>query len=196
MALGDIFRLSIEGFGPQNQQLVNVFHYRQEGTIGNTNGIELIDGWIQDVQPEYLACISDQCAITKMEVRRTDNPAIGVDYSPDPIATGLLTGDAMSPNNPAIITWRTFLFGRSYRGRTYMWPGDEVGVEAGQVNTTYSDLLDIFATAAQNITESVTGAVYQLQVWSPTLNSAEPVQSWQVQPFLGVQRRRRSGTGA
>ena len=195
MANNDIFRLAVEGIGPTSQQLVNVFHYRQVGVIGDDAGADLVDAWQVTARGDFLAAISASCALTNYSVRNLTQVGLGVDVPESPALPGFVSGDALPPMNAAVITWLTGLIGRRNRGRTYMWPTGESRQTGGQISGTYDAELTAFATANILIAGGILGGTYQLVVHSEVGNTNRDVTTFVVRQFLASQRRRREGVG-
>jgi hypothetical protein len=195
MAANDIYRLAVEGIGPTSQQLVNVFHYRQIGAVGDAAGADLIDAWQVSARGAFLAAISASCAITNYSVRNLTQVGLGVDVAESPAQPGIVAGDALPPMNAAVITWLTGLIGRRNRGRTYMWPTGESRQTAGQISGTYDTELTTFAGANILIGGGALGDDYQLVVHSEVGNTNRDVTDFVVRQFLATQRRRREGVG-
>lgn len=196
MAIGDIFRLSVQGLGPNAQQVVNVFHYVQTDTVGDDAGERLCQAWVEDVLPQFVDVFVDDCLVQRLEARNVTQPQFGFDFdlaSPEP---GTLTGEVLPAQVAAVISWRTGLVGRSRRGRSYLWPANEASQNLGQWVPTYLSAVAAFGNSAMAIQESVSGADYNLVIWSETLTASFLVSSFIVDEITGTQRRRRPGAGA
>lgn len=196
MAIGDIFRLSMEGIGPNAQEVVNVFHFRQATSTGSDTGEELCVAFEEDIVPLYATLISDDCLITKLEARNVTQPLFGFDYPISPQVPGDLSGETLPSMVAAVVSWRTGLIGRSRRGRSYVWPTTEAQQNLTQWIPTYITLLETWAIAMSNITDSGSGATYIHCVWSTVLATDFTVTSAIVDPIAGTQRRRRPGRGS
>lgn len=196
MALDDIFRMSVEGLGPNAQLCVCVFHYQQTTIAGQDTGEELAEAFATDEINEFAACIADDCLIQKVETRNVTQPLFGFDYAVSPAVTGVLAGEVLPSMVAAVISFRTGLIGRSRRGRCYMWPATEAMQNLSQWLPAYIADLAAFASTMQTIGHTPTGATYAQVVWSPTLSLATPVTSAIVDEIAGTQRRRRPGRGA
>lgn len=197
MAIGDLYRMAIVGQGPGfGQELVNVVHYVQVTAAGSNDGHELADAWVEDCSTEWATAVNSGCAITQFQIRNLTNILYGSDVSPDPVIPGTRAGEAFPPTSSAVLSWRTGFIGRSRRGRTYMWPGSEADQNAGQISGAYSeDVLD-FANASLLISDSVSGAQYERNVYSKVLDANFPVTSVLLDQFLGTQVKRRPGRGS
>lgn len=196
MASGDIYRLAVQGTGPQVQQLVCVFHYAEPAVVIGNPGFDLVDAWRDTAEADWANSFSSSCSITRYSVRGVTDPTFGYDLDLSTPVPGEQTGDAVPPQDAAVITWTTGLIGRSYRGRSYVWPMHEGSVSAGAINSGYATALGVFATSAMSVASALLSLNWTLQVWSPTLQIATPVVGYVVRPYLRSQRRRQPGVGA
>ena len=194
--INETYRLAIEALGPSGQQLVNVQHYRQTSIGGSDEGTELANAWIEFGGPAYGAMLSEHCGIVNIKVRNVDRPVYGTDVPVTPAISGEVSGDASSPTAPQIMTIRTGLVGKSYRGRNYLFPTGEALVGGGQIAGTYATLVASYFAAIQDLIDSVSGFEYRLGVWSPTLSVFTLAQSYTAQEFQGKMGSRRAGVGS
>lgn len=198
MALNDVLELAVIGSTAAGGELVNVYHYIQTTGVGDNPGVNLIDGWVANVSGDYADIIAPTVSITGFRVRNKTQPTFGTDYTlPSPIL-GTLTGHALPPQTAAVISWRTGLIGRRFRGRTYVWPATEDVQNEGQWGVGYVSALTAFGSSALTFTQA--GFGYTLCVYSE--NSETPgviatvVQSVVVDQYARSQRRRQVGVGS
>lgn len=196
MALNDIFRMAIVGTGPNAQQLVNVHHYRQTTSGGGDLGDHLGRAWIDTASAAWQACVTDDSAVLVLQIRNVTQPTLGVDFTDDLPLAGTQGGEAMPPNSPFIISWRTGLIGRARRGRTYMWPAEEAAQNAGQISGGQSALYTTYATAMLALSDPDTTAEFEMVIHSEVVLEDNVVTTFVIPQFAGTQRRRRSGVGA
>ncbi len=113
----------------------------------------------------------------------------GLDLPTAPAGTG--SGNAYPPQLARVMTIRTGLSGRSFRGRFYLPPPaiDENNASASIPLTTRQDLVNAFATYCGDV---FTASDFQLGVWSPTLAGFESATSVDMGSIYDTQRRRRS----
>jgi hypothetical protein len=202
--IGDIFRLAAVGEGAQGQQLVNVWHYRQETlTIFDEPGEDLAEAWNADLLTLYLATFSGGAAINTLQVRGVSDPTYGYDFdvAGHPVGTSG-SGEELPPQNAAVVTWKTGLIGRSFRGRTYFWPMAEANQQRGSISAGYSAALQAFGDAARVIGDSIDTARWRMVIHSTVHNGVvrpEPVDTPVIQavvrPLVCIQRRRKAGAG-
>lgn len=194
MAIGDVFKLSLEMTFTGTDQIVNTFHYRQEAVVIGNPAEDLANQWVNDVFPTYRLFLSDRIVLQVVTVR------------PIPPATNMAdaivglngqhgSGDIVPLSDAPIVTWRTGQVGRSRRGRTYLPPPQESVQDGGSINSTYKGLITDWADVNMQLLEL---AVVQWQqvIWSETLAEATPVTTYIVRDIMGDQRRRRQGVGS
>jgi len=97
---------------------------------------------------------------------------------------------AQPNNSAAIVTWRTGLAGRSYRGRTYLGPFANGTTDGNGTNLPSANQDAIQAAADDLVTASATSAQYSLVVWSEKLQSGTVVTAGQCRDYLASQRGR------
>ena len=197
MAIGDIFKLAVVGAGPQGQQLVNTFHYRQQSTlILDTPGEDLVQAFQEHVEPFFLGPISLACELQQYQVRGITDITYGYDYILPAALPGGSSGQCSTPMVALIITWRTGLIGRSYRGRSYLWPVSETHIDAGQIDGSLMTDVTVLTQKLIQIPLTVGHSDWKLVLWSPTRNAHNDITQGVVRSYLGTQRRRRTGVGA
>ncbi len=99
-------------------------------------------------------------------------------------------GTDMPPQVAIVVSWKTVLSGRSFRGRTYLGPVNrDCALSTGLIDPSIQ-------TAIQTETDELTSALSEismdLAVWSRTLNSFHRVTSSSIGNVFDTQRRRRS----
>jgi hypothetical protein len=201
MAVGDVYRLGVVSSFTGFDQMVNVFHYEQLADGAFPGAQELCLQWEADALPAYLDLLSTRITVQILEARQVLGGAESFDLGIG--VNGELSSDDIVPLTSApIISWRTGLAGRSFRGRTYLPPVPEGNQDAGNLDSAYSDLMDAFAAANRLLINGVTEE-FQLVVFSTVEDGsprvppiATPVTSWVVRDNMGSQRRRRQGVGS
>lgn len=112
-------------------------------------------------------------------------------------ATGLpIAGTSASPEGPAnaapIITWRTALRGRRFRGRTFIVGAPQGAFQTGDgtaIAAGYVTVYQAAATALISAIAAVAGAP-QLCVASDVAAAATIITSGQARTYVGTQKRR------
>lgn len=194
MASGELYRIAVEGSCVNGSgNVVNVFHYTQTtpSPTGANGAADLASTWQVQLMDLYVACLSTSYQLESYHVRNIDNPTEGADVIklvPEP---GDVVGDMMPPQTSCLISWRTGLIGRSYRGRTYLPPTGESAVgSAGALTAGQLAAIGAFAEAALVLESTVTFAGFQLVIYSPTVPARTPVSSYSVRGGIAIQRKR------
>lgn len=197
MASGDIYRLAVVGKGPQNQELVNTFHY-QEGAFGVfvDPGAALVQSFEDNTEAFFVGPLSTQCSVVAYSVRGITVPTYGYDKILETPVPGGSSGQTVAPMNSVVISWRTGLIGRSYRGRSYLWPITESQTDAGVVSSAILTDVGVLVDKLMFLPATLFGPAFNLVLWSPTRSDFNLITSGIVRPDLCTQRRRKSGVGA
>lgn len=141
----------------------------------------------------YDASVADAVELNRVEVRDLRTAS-------QPVYIGLILVDGASvvpplpPQNAIVVTLRTALAGRSYRGRVYLPGASELASSAtGSIEsaamTNANDFIDNI------ITETVSGQTWNLGVASPTLGLTTAVTNALVRDNVFDTQRRRSYPG-
>lgn len=137
--------------------------------------------------------ISDDVSLERVTVRdlRTANQP---EYSAPTSAAGTSTSDVLPLQTSLVVTLRTALAGRSYRGRMYM-PGwaENANDANGTASVTAIVDLETWMTAIANPT--VEGNLWALGVMSVTLGETNVVTAIDVRDTTWDTQRRRSYPG-
>lgn len=198
MAVGDVYRLAIEGTPNDVDTFANILHYRQTLTQlpGLTSAESLIEAFVADAMPAYQAIMYEGFAFKACRVAQVTGGAEVAEEALTLFGTGAASGEFLPYQSAAIISWRTGQAGRSKRGRSYLFTpleGDQVG---GNLSAGYISLMDDIVAAWQSITHPTNLAEFELVVWSATLLSAQVVTAGISRGLIGTQRSRRSGSGS
>jgi len=198
MAIGDIFRLAVEGRGPQDQQLVNTLYFKQEtATIFDTPSEDLAEAFDADCVQSglFTALFHVNNSIVKLSVRGITDPEVGFDYEyPTPVP-GDGTGDMLPPSQSCVVTWNTGFIGRANRGRNYIWPTSEANQSQGYFGQGYLTGVGAYADAVRLMGDGIATASWQQVVWSSVNNSAKDVISATPKALVNNQIRRKAGVG-
>lgn len=198
MALNDTLELIVIGSTGAGAELINRHTYIQVAGSGDDAGVNLIDAWVADAMPAYQDVIADTVSILGFRVRNLTQPTFGTDYTLPTPEQGVITGEVLPPQNAAVISWRTGLIGRRYRGRTFVWPTGENQQNEGQWSNAYVTALTDFGNAALTIDNGA--YTYQRCVYSSESETPGVVStiitSVVVDQFVRGQRRRQVGVGS
>lgn len=122
MAVGDIFRVTIQG-KQAGETWVNVMHYRESATgVGNAE-TELADSCDAVLGPAYKTFLSHDASYDQVAVQRIDPLPVSYTVIDNTNAgIGLVAQDMLPPANAMTVTKKTAYAGRKYRGRVFL-PG-------------------------------------------------------------------------
>lgn len=206
MAINDTLQLAISGT-LQGQLVVCTHHYRAE-TADNDES-ELLTNWRAECQASWLNLVHLTYTLTKIVARQVCGSTplrTPVEYSyssPQPVGT--VAGADAAPNQCAgVVSLKTPLAGKSYRGRFYL-PAVPPSYSAhGQVFAAYVTAANAYMANAIQLGGGVPNGNFRLVVHSPTRaqpgvqcqDCSTPVNAYILRDPLGTQRRRRVGVGA
>lgn len=192
MAIGDIYRVSIVGT-VGNVQIVNTFHIRQvSGLIGTIEG-DVKSVWETSVETSYLQLKPTTYNINRLAVLKV-SPGTPEGGEETLSGSGGKTGDILPFQDACVLSIRTGIPGRRYRGRMYIGPIVEGDQASGILTAGFLTSAAAFVTAMQGAFGSTDQ--FQWMVWSDTGGFANPVTNVLIRDLLGTQRRRRPGVGA
>lgn len=198
MPSGHLYYLSILVNNAANANLcVNKLAFRQEtADSASSPGVDLVLAFQEDLEALYVECFSLRYWVRGYQVRGITDPTYGFDVTGLAVQ-GIRTGEQLPPQVSAVLTLRTGLIGRSYRGRIYLPPANEGASIAGVWGPGYQGFCQDFGnTLALGVTNSVTGWGATCGVYSRLRDEFNPIQTVNVQATPGTQRRRRIGQGA
>jgi hypothetical protein len=109
-------------------------------------------------------------------------------------AGGTSTSEALPPANAALILLRTAVTG--VQGKKYLPVGTESLQSAGVWNAGTITILTNMCAAIMGQWSGTNGGEYVVQVYSPTLDTMNPLTSAIGSPAVAYQRRRRFGRGS
>jgi len=199
MALGDVVRITVVNEDTGLNDFVNTFTYiqTQEPSLGKGDLEAAVLGWMNVIYPLYADCLSDAIGLKECKARF-------LPLSPEQhlfLGTGekgTQTGDPIPNQVAPIVSWRTSLIGRSYRGRTYLPPCSESQSSGPNLTGAQLVLMSTFATAAISFTDTANGnGAWRLAIWSEKMQDVSAnVESFIVPSAPGTQRKRRAGEGS
>lgn len=197
MALGDIFRLSIIGTGPQGQQLVNVLHYRHVSGSGDDSGTELIDDWHAQCSGLFDNLFTAESSLIGYETRNLTQTEFGLNYTIAVPVPGVIVGETLPPQSAGVIGWRTGLIGRRRAGRMYTWPGGEGSQSAGVWGAGYLGSMGNFASSCHSVsgTDEWQQVIYSRVIGATPEILVTDVTVADINPNVCTQRRRKAGEG-
>lgn len=208
-----VARLSVEGL-LFNNQVVNIHHFecRVDGNLANvTEAIlnNLISAWREECESLYLAPLSQQYSLRKLTARSVVAPVLIAEYTYSNPPVGGQTIDSMANQVAAIISWRTGIAGRRYRGRTYVSGLPEQAMTGGQIEQGTLNALTLYANELAVMDDGLGGSFQLCIVSDPDSHLPQPTPppgkrqatydiatQYIIRPIPGTQRRRRIGVGS
>lgn len=192
MAVGDIFKLVVHWVAADpGNVMINTFHYRQDlALIFDTPEEDLVQAWIADAETSYSTAVTNTMSIVKYQV--IPRPAGAVSYEVSATTVGGATGDALPYQTSPLITWRTGIPGRRFRGRSYFPPTVEANQVGGVLTLSFRNGLQAIADGLMEIGDGVNEAIWTLGVYSEIGPTFTPITAAVVNPLLATQRRRRT----
>lgn len=182
-----IYRCAIK-FEMGNHEAVNVLHMadsdNQEAAIAGDFSAEALT--------EYLALMP--AAAEAVSVVVTNLTAM-TQATVSLVGTGTAGGEGCPPQAAAVISWRTPIVGRRYRGRTYVPYISEAIQTNGILTVAGQTALSLLATA---IRETWAGGHVgrSLVLYHRDTNASTWIQSFIARDILYTQRRRTVGVGS
>lgn len=204
MAIGDMYRLTIEGFVEQNVG-INVTHWLVTGQTGTgATPAQIAEAFWNKIGMDYAALVSIVATLQKTTAQRisiaTNTPlTVKADFIIPGGPNGEVEGDVLPGQDCGLITWKTALPGPRFRGRSYIWfPGEADNDEVGLPTQGYLDRLNALAQSMLGVVDAgdaQDGSELRLAVYSPVNMSATDVDAYTVRTFWGSQNRRRNRRG-
>lgn len=189
---GDVYRVSIIG-AAYGAQIVNTFHVRQvSGLIGTVQG-DIQSVWNTSCKTTYLALLAAGYSHQRLNVIKV---SAGAPEGGDEALTGPGTavGDPLPIQAAGVLSCRTGIPGRRYRGRMYLGPFTENDQASSTLTGTKLTAINAFATAMFGAFSSTDQ--FEWVIWSEVGGFSTPVTNVIAQPIMGIIRRRRPGQGA
>lgn len=188
-----------------NSQVVqNVFHYVKSAPWDVDSMEELGDGFVGAIAAGFDTLVSDTLSVTSLRITDLSaQNAPSIEYG-----TGLpIAGEAVSPSLPnsvtCVVSKRTQLRGRSFRGRIYHCGLVESQVTGNVLGTGVAAALVAFYSSLNPINlptitdEAIMVVLSRFSEGSPRATGlATPVNSFTCDGIIDSQRRRLPGRGA
>jgi hypothetical protein len=218
VAANGIYRLSVIGT-VLGQQHVHTLHFRST-LAGNAVAMDeatfqqgIIDDWQANARTQYRGMFySIAFPCENYQVRKvcggTPLPA-GVDEAEAGGSTGGALGSSTAPGPPwlaNVVTWRTALAGRSFRGRSFFGGLDEADFAGAVVQANRLTPTGVYCTALITafVTPLETAVNQKLFVFSGKLaatvgiacqDAGSDVKSFQARTALATMKSRKAGHG-
>jgi hypothetical protein len=132
--------------------------------------------WINDARADLLASQSSLITLTGISMRGITNPTFGFDQSMALSGGRTPPGESLvSPRTAPVVSLRTGLIGRSFRGRNFLPPPNETDQDSGFLSTTVRGLIDDYYGSLRVIVSPASSNEYSHTVYSPTLSEGGPI---------------------
>lgn len=195
-----VLRMSIEGIGPEGEDIVNVLHYQFTPPFDDVAELEewMRDGWADGVLDVYRGALTTEYEHTGVIGTVIAGTDTGLTYElRDAAGTlGLLGGTSAPLQTAMCLRKRTGLAERSAQGRMFLSPrpvGD-FNVDGRLTSTTPAG---IEALRPQLTIPFTVGDMTGVPVvWSELLQGATPITSVTLSPTAAIRRSRRYNVGA
>lgn len=193
MAIDTTYRLSAVGIS-QNAQHVNTFHFRQRAdTPGVPPSQELIQWWINQMEDTYRGVFPSTWSLQEYNVYVSKGSPENLNYVRVVSGKLLAGGGPEASQLSAVVTWRTDIAGRRFRGRSY-FGGWQTGCRQGQlISPFYASALEIFANRL--ITTTSNTSAFDYVVYSKVNQTTSRITGAAVRPGVYTQRRRTAAYG-
>lgn len=148
---GDILEARFVCFVP-NQVGINVRHYGVSGVIGAPTGVDVADYLDGVFESFYKSCISSQATYRGCGVKRLLAVPSAEDIGIANAGIGTGAGDLLPKQTCGLITLRTGLPGRGFRGRVYVpFPAEDDNDTDSTPTAAYITLLTAFGTQLKTV---------------------------------------------
>lgn len=204
MPAGDLFELVVVG-RHAGALVLNTFGFAQVGSPAGDPAATLAGNWNSTCMTAWRNLVSGNYAVNALWVNAVA-PAGAARYELNfsPPLAGNVVGEALPPQNAGVITWRTALAGRSYRGRTYVPAIAEGQQTDGTLSTTWQTNAAAFVSALVGafITNAATNNFRLVVISRVNGGVARPtpigtnVVNGSPRPYVYNQDRRTIGRGA
>lgn len=190
MPVNDVLQASLR-FSINGEKTANVLHFIQTSADGALPPNEdLAAAIIEDLWPSLKACLSDDCTLQSIAVKRIDPTLGGTTFVPV-IEPGSVGQDTLPPNGCLVVTLYTNTLTKRGRGRMFISGIPDTFINQGRLNnadaTVFVTFLDLLLSAIQG----GAGATFHAAIWSATAGSAQEITSHQLRARLINLRGRR-----
>lgn len=195
MPVGDILQVRIETtVGVQSSE--NIRHYRVSSvTAPEATHLQIAVALNTIINPLYKAILSSSATYRGVAVRRVSPlPLTSEAMDAFGSGTGSVTGDLLPKQTCGVITLRTALAGRRYRGRFYAaFPGEIDNTAASVPGATYLTNLAALAAALiaqRTVTNGAGNSVLDPVIFHRRVPGYDNITSQVTRAIWGTQRRR------
>jgi hypothetical protein len=176
-------RLALTG----GEEAVNVFHVDDNAATLNQATADAISGIFETAWEDHLKSFTfsgnEYSRFTTKDISTANGAAFDTLWS----VPGTVGTDPLPNGVAAVVTWRTSLTGKSFRGRSYVGGFCESGSSG---NSPTSSLTTALNAWSQQLIDDFSAASHPLGVGSRTLQQFNEITTRQVRAAWHSQRRR------
>lgn len=199
----NIDRLTVIGHTPGGEKWVNVFHLDN----GRANGTSLTSAHALAIRDRFAtfynaikALQNQNYGVDQFVVKNMDATLAGEQFEMVPAAAivGTAVTGPIPAQNAIVVSWRTALAGRSFRGRTYLAGFDKTAMDDNNHGLTSANQT-VIGNAARALVDGLATDTTNLVIWSrlddaplPPDGRITPVNNLRVGRIFDTQRRRRN----
>jgi hypothetical protein len=149
---------------------------------------DLNDAIIADLTSDYLPLLDNSFQLEKIDTFNINQPTFGTSTVVN--LPGGIAGSSVSLRSAPVITKRTALRGRSFRGRMYMMACPEINQANGVLDAAYIAGLGTLVGKLQTVVGPTFAGTYNSTVYSAKLDSDQPINGFEVRTKMGSVRKR------
>lgn len=195
MAISDIYQLTIVG-QLHGQTILNVLHYQQSGGSALNTSQELVTEWRAFCEAHWLACCSNEYKIVGYICQRIRPLPVMAAYESGALnLSGTVAQNSLPTSMAAVLTKRTDIAGRSYRGRIYMAGVPATYEDDSEITGAASNVYGAVATDLVGPMTDPANNTWAHVLWRRKVGQSQPITSVVVRATLRNQRRRQVGRG-
>ena len=153
---------------------------------------DLNDAIIADLTSDYLPLLDNSFTLEKVDTFNIQQPQFGA--STEVNLPGGIAGSSVALRSAPVITKRTALRGRSFRGRMYMMACPEINQANGVLDAAYLAGLATLVGKLQTVVGPTFGGTYNSTVYSAKLGTNQPINGFEVRQKMGSIRKRQEVT--
>lgn len=199
MAINDVIKVKLES-QMFSQVGLNIRHYRIDGEVtGGATMQEIADAMYTQFATDYASCLVSDAVFANVGVQKVRPLPMGVEtLSSQAPTAGTVTGDVLPWQTSGLITLRTALAGRAFRGRAYIpfagearngADGKPTSLHITNLGSVADDMLEQKIVVGAGGSTTLTPVIFQRGSGTTTaLTSAVVRTAWATQ-------RRRGGFG-
>lgn len=140
------------------------------------------------IQADYLPLIATDFQLVQIEMFNHNAPQFGATFAVG--QSGGISGQSVALRSAPVVSKRSALRGRSFRGRFYLMAPTEPDQSNGVLTGTYRTNIESFLSNMLSVIDATTGFAFNAEIWSTKLNLGTPVTEFILRRTMGGQRKR------